>query len=106
MGIGFSLDSLLERWFATEGYRVRADFDGYVREVIWQGGEFSYFSYGFRKGRESCVHGLTHLLTYISTHIEIFCFTHPPLLLGKFLQRGSAIPTPCFNTAFSDLYVS
>lgn len=55
MGIGFSLDSLLERWFATEGYRVRADFDGYVREVIWQGGEFSYFSFDLRRWGEGCM---------------------------------------------------
>jgi hypothetical protein len=63
--------------------------------VIWQGGEISYFSYGLRRWGEGCVHGLTQLLTAGLTHIEIFCFTHPPLLLDKFSQRGSSNPTPC-----------
>ena len=44
-------------------------------------------------------------LHFSLTHIEIFCFTHPPLLMGKFPQMGSAIPTPCTNTAVLDLSV-
>ena len=33
VGIGFSLDSLLEGWFATEGDGVRTDLYGDIGEV-------------------------------------------------------------------------
>ena len=41
------------------------------------------------------------IITLQSYRIEIFCFTHPSLLLGKFHQKGGAASATCFNTAFS-----
>jgi hypothetical protein len=43
--------------------------------------------------------GVIPIITLPAYRIDIFCFTHPPLLLGKFLQRGSAASAACFNTA-------